>query len=146
MSAGAKPKINLSNPSEADRFRKMADDVSKGRLPIGVMADEFDVSTKTIRRNIDALKNEDQASATYRSVDSWKHLPRIDKFEAWVHSRGNTPKSKAMNFDLLMVCERIWSEAWNKKNLSLLTEDDMVAFENWKDKQLRPDGFPQNRN
>jgi hypothetical protein len=99
------------------------------------MASEFGVSTKTIRRNIAALKDEDQAAATYREIDTWDHIPGIGKFEAWVRSRGNTPKTKLNNEDLLVTCRKIWAEAWNKKNLSLLDEDDMVAFINWNDKQ-----------
>jgi hypothetical protein len=135
MSAGRKASINLQNPSEADRFRKMADDVEAGRLPITVMAEEFGVSTKTIRRNMDALEDQEKAALTYREVDSWEHLPNIAKFEAWAKSRGKTPKSRKGMEDAISCAKVIWEKVFKKKNLSLLTEDDMIAFINWKNEQ-----------
>lgn len=132
MSAGRVSRLNLADPGVAERFRKLTDDVEARRLPISVAARELGFSEKQLRRHMAQQKDRDQAAQTYREVDKWEHLPKIQDFENWVNSRGVTPSAKDNNHALLSYCRRIWAEAWNKKNLQLLNKEDMVAFITWK--------------
>ena len=139
MSAGRKPSIDLRDPQNAEKFRKMILDVKANRLPIGVMANEFGVSTKTIRRNIEAIKDQDQAAQTYRQVDRWEQVPGAIEWENKMKAR-----MKASSCDpMIASIKRIWAdpELWNKKLLSLLTADDMARAVAWAKK--RADSFQQ---
>jgi hypothetical protein len=140
--SGRPSSINLSDPAKAERFRKLVKDWKAGITTIDVIADEFNTSTKTIRRVADNLADMDRASQTYRDVDKWEHLPRISEFEAWVRSRGNTPRTKHDAEYIIQMCRRIWEGPFLKKNLSLLTEGDVVNFLNWKDSLLNGKGKP----
>jgi hypothetical protein len=132
LSSGRTALIQLDNPEISERFSKVAEDVRDGKLPIALAAQEFGVSVKTIRRTIATLKKRDTAAKTYAPVTEWNQLPKIHQFAAWAISRANTPKSKKNEEARVEGCKRIWSDCLNKKNLALLTEEDMITFVNWK--------------
>jgi hypothetical protein len=159
LSAGRPSLINLQDPNTAERFRKIAQDVKAGKLPIQIAADQFGVSTKSIRRAIDNMRTKDEMVQTYAKLDKWEQLYRIDRsgaavpisvFEEWAVSRGRTFQSKSSQRFAINCLKRVWEECWGRKNLTLLTEEDMIHFVSWVDnlttseatgsKPMTPDG------
>lgn len=117
-----------------ERFRQVAADVQKGRLPISVAAQAFNVNERTIRNTIDRMKATDMQVATYAKFDTFEKLPGMKDFEAWLVSRMKTPsgKTKAAR-GIFLAVKTCWEDCFDRKNLTLLTDQDMVKFVNWAD-------------
>ncbi len=136
--SGRQSLIQLSDAKIAEQFRKLAQDVKAGRLPIQVATEAVSatigkpLSVKSFRRAIKALEQQDRAAQTYAQIDTWKRLPGIGEFAAWLQNqRGGSPTKDHKVTEILTILEKLWLEVLEKKNLSLLSEQDMGNIMTW---------------
>lgn len=129
MSAGGRRSylqtLRLTDPEHGEqRFRYLADLIDKGKLSLESAAKTLDMSTKTLSRNLQYLKNEDAGRITAAPVGSWELMPESKTWEDWLALQIKGFKSANRRTYFVNKIRHFWETTWGKKPLSALTEQD----------------------
>jgi integrase len=115
---------NVNEPNFVERFRFMWAQVEKGKLSLAEMAKAFGKSPDTIKRNAALLKSLDFNAATLGPVKEWYDMPEAKPFETWLATK---TKNKGARDKMIRTIQGFHATLWGKKQLSQLTEGDIVA-------------------
>src|SRR5258708_1614100 len=123
MSAGRKNLFEEHAGEEGfeARFRFMWERVKAGKASLSDMAKAFNKNERTIKRNAEYLASQDYKANTFAPVEQWADVPELAVLRQRV-AIGNKD-AKGLN-ERMSSLRRLWETTWNKKPLSLLTEQD----------------------
>ncbi len=110
------------NEKGEDRFRFLAEQIEAKKLTVEQAAKILNVHPKTIKRNVERLRQGDANRITAAPVGKWEQMPEAVNWVAWL---GLQTKAKAASTTVAVV-RKIWETVWGHKPLSALTENDFM--------------------